>query len=402
VLTAEQNEKLTRVGPGTPMGELLRRYWQPIAAAAELLETPVKPVRLLGEDLVLFRDQQGRLGLVGERCAHRLVQLEFGYPVAEGLRCPYHGWTYDGTGQCVAQPAEPPESTFKDKVRILAYPVQELAGLVFAYLGPEPAPLLPRWEPLVAEGLRRELYFMTVPCNWLQGMENSPDWTHVEWLHGHFAQYVLEREGVSTDDPAYKFTLPFTRHVVETQNDRFELGLVRRVLTADMTKDDEPWRVGQPVILPNINVISAVSSSDMTVIWRTPVDDTHMIQWDLRCMQPTGETAEASSDGRVPYFEMQPKDEQGRWNLRTVRIQDYMIYMAQGTIVDRTQERLGASDQGVILFRQMLLEQLDLIAAGHEPINVFRDAAANHSIALPVINRRYRERAFGPRYSEVR
>ena len=245
------------------MGDLLRRYWHPIAPAGELLQKPVKPVRLLGEDLTLFRDKQGRLGLVGERCAHRLVRLEFGYPVDEGLRCPYHGWTYDPTGQCVAQPAEPPESTFKDKVRITAYPVQELAGLVFAYLGPEPAPLLPRWEPLVMDGLDRELYFMTVPCNWLQGMENSPDWTHVEWLHGHFAQYVLESRGVSKDDPAYKFTLPFTRHVLETRNDRFEYGLLRRVLSEGATKEDEPWRVGQPVILPNINVISAVSSSDI-------------------------------------------------------------------------------------------------------------------------------------------
>ena len=387
MLTEEKNRLLTRVGPGTPMGDLLRRYWHPIAPAGELLQKPVKPVRLLGEDLTLFRDKQGRLGLVGERCAHRLVRLEFGYPVEEGLRCPYHGWTYDPTGQCVAQPAEPPESTFKDKVRITAYPVQELAGLVFAYLGPEPAPLLPRWEPLVMDGLDRELYFMSVPCNWLQGMENSPDWTHVEWLHGHFAQYVLESRGVSKDDPAYKFTLPFTRHVLETRNDRFEYGLLRRVLSEGATKEDEPWRVGQPVILPNINVISAVSSSDMTVIWRTPVDDTHLIQWDLRCFHRD------SPNGQVPYQEMLPTDENGRWNLEVVRIQDYMIYQAQGDIVDRTQERLGASDQGVILFRQMLLEQLDILAAGQDPMNVFRDPAANESISVPVINRNWRERA---------
>ena len=387
MLTAEQNELLTRVGPGTPMGGLLRRYWHPIAPAGELREKPVKPVRLLGEDLVLFRDKQGRLGLVGERCAHRLVRLEFGYPVDEGIRCPYHGWTYDTTGQCVAQPAEPPESSFKDKVRIKAYPVQELAGLVFAYLGPERAPLLSRWEPLVLDELDRELYFMTVPCNWLQGMENSPDWTHVEWLHGHFAQYVLESRGVAKDDPAYKFTLPFTRHVVETRNDQFEYGLLRRVLTEGATKEDDPWSVGQPVIIPNINVISAVSSSDITVIWRTPVDDTHLIQWDLRCFHRD------SPNGDVPYHEMLPTDEHGRWNLEVVRIQDYMIYAAQGEIVDRTEERLGASDQGVILFRQMLLDQLDVVKRSEDPMNVFRDPAANVSVPVPVINRQYRERA---------
>jgi len=392
MLTSEQNDRLTRVGAGTPMGELLRRYWQPIAPAGELIESPVKAVRLLGEDLTLFRDKQGRLGLVGERCAHRLVKLEFGYPVDEGLRCPYHGWTYDASGQCVAQPAEPPESTFKEKIKLKAYPVQELAGIIFAYLGPEPAPLLPHWEPLVAEGLHRQLFLMAVPCNWLQGMENSPDWTHVEWLHGHFAQYVLESRGVSKEDPAYKFTAPFMRRVLELQHDRYEHGLLRRVLSEGSTKDDDPWRIGQPVIMPNINVISAVASSDITVIWRTAVDDTHMIQWDLRCFFPTSAGAQASN-GHVPYSEMVPRDEHGRLNLEVVRIQDYMIYTAQGEIVDRTQERLGAADQGVILYRQMLEEQLDLVGLGQDPVNVFRDSAANQSIKVPIVNRAYRKKA---------
>src|SRR6185312_2099390 len=127
MLTATENEKLSRVGPGTPMGKLMRWYWQPIAAAAELVENPIKRIRLLGEDLVLYRDTSGRLGLVENRCAHRLVKLEYGYPVEDGIRCPYHGWTYDGTGACVLQPAEPEGSTFKDKVRLVAYPVQELS-----------------------------------------------------------------------------------------------------------------------------------------------------------------------------------------------------------------------------------------------------------------------------------
>ncbi|HEX6512673.1 MAG TPA: Rieske 2Fe-2S domain-containing protein [Chloroflexota bacterium] len=393
MLTAEQNERLTRVGAGTPMGELLRRYWQPIAPTAELLERPAKAIRLMGEDLTLFRDKQGRLGLIGERCAHRLVRLEFGYPVDEGLRCPYHGWTYNASGQCVAQPAEPPESTFKDKVKLKAYPVQELAGLVFAYLGPEPAPLLPCWEPLVAQGLHRELYYMNVPCNWLQGMENSPDWSHVEWLHGHFTQYVLESRGVSKDDARYKATAGLARRVLELAHDRYEHGILRRVLNEGSTKEDDRWRVGQPVIMPNINVISAVSSSDVTVIWRTAVDDTHMIQWDLRCFLSDSE-ASPNPNGHVPYAEMMPRNEHGAWNLEQVRIQDYMVYMAQGEIVDRTQERLGGADQGVILYRQMLEEQLELIEAGQDPMNVFRDPAANRSIHVPVINPAYRRRDF--------
>jgi 5,5'-dehydrodivanillate O-demethylase len=131
MLTNEQNDRLTRVGPSTAMGNLFRRYWHPVAPSAQLHEKPVKPVRLLGEDYVVFRDQNGQLGFMEPRCAHRLVELKYGYVVPEGLRCPYHGWTYDVTGQCTAQPAETPESRFKDKIKLKSFPVQEKEGLVF-------------------------------------------------------------------------------------------------------------------------------------------------------------------------------------------------------------------------------------------------------------------------------
>ena len=155
MLTQEQNDLLTRVGPGTPMGELMRRYWQPVAPAAELGNNPTKEVRLLGEDLVLYRDRSGTYGLVGRYCAHRRVNLAYGIPEERGLRCMYHGWLYDETGQCIEQPFEEtvrPEARFKDKIKLPGYPVQEMGGILFAYLGPEPAPLLPRWEYLVMEG----------------------------------------------------------------------------------------------------------------------------------------------------------------------------------------------------------------------------------------------------------
>ena len=124
MLTAELNEKLTRVGPGTPGGNLLRRYWYPVAAIAELNNRPTKRVRILGEDLVLFRDRSGNLGLIDERCAHRRISLYYGIPEPDGLRCPYHGWLYDGEGNCLEQPAEPVGSTFKEKIKMRAYPVQ--------------------------------------------------------------------------------------------------------------------------------------------------------------------------------------------------------------------------------------------------------------------------------------
>ena len=140
MLSPEANERLTRVGPGTPCGELMRRYWIPIAPFSQLSENPVRKVRVLGEELVLYRDRSGGLGLIGDRCLHRLVDMQFGIPDDCGLRCPYHGWLYGATGECLERPMEATTGKFKAKLK--AYPVQELGGLVFAYLGPQPAPAL--------------------------------------------------------------------------------------------------------------------------------------------------------------------------------------------------------------------------------------------------------------------
>ena len=149
MLRSKENDRLTRVGPGTPAGELLRRYWHPIAVAAELNGNPIKRVRILGEDLVLYRGEEGRYGLVEEKCSHRGASLAYGAIEGSNIRCRYHGWLYSPEGRCVEQPAEPPNSTYKDRVKHPAYPVQKLAGLLYAYMGPKPAPLLPRYDVLV-------------------------------------------------------------------------------------------------------------------------------------------------------------------------------------------------------------------------------------------------------------
>src|SRR5712692_7538455 len=168
-ITKDLNERLTRVGPGTPMGELLRRYWWPVAASSEIrVGRPTKAVRLLGEDLVLYRDRSDRLGLIGQRCAHRRASLVYGVPEEDGLRCQYHGWKFDATGRCLEQPFEEtvnPEARFKEKVSLPGYPVQALGGLVFAYLGPEPAPLLPRYDLFVWDNVVRQIGAAVIPCN---------------------------------------------------------------------------------------------------------------------------------------------------------------------------------------------------------------------------------------------
>src|ERR1043166_6512048 len=181
-LSQEENEMLTRVGSGTPGGEMLRRYWHPIAFASELKQKPLRR-RILGEDVVLFRDDKARIALLAVRCSHRGTSLEFGHLENGGLRCCYHGWLYDVEGRVLETPGEPAESTFRARVRHPAYKIQELAGILFAYLGPEPAPLLPRYDVLVREDGVRSLQGRIASCNFLQMVENTVDQHHFKWLH---------------------------------------------------------------------------------------------------------------------------------------------------------------------------------------------------------------------------
>ncbi|MEK7217266.1 MAG: Rieske 2Fe-2S domain-containing protein, partial [Chloroflexota bacterium] len=262
MLTKEVNELLTQVGPGTPGGRLLRYYWYPIAPAAELEENPVKKVRLLGEDLVLYRDRSGNLCLIDEPCPHRRVSMEYGIPEQEGLRCPYHGWLFNHEGRCTEQPAEPWNSTFKDRVTTKAYKVEALGGLIFAYLGPDPAPLLPRYDLLVWDNVMRHIGVTMIPCNWVQCMENSMDPVHVEWLHGYYLDYVWARKGLPMAPRSAG------RHQ-KIGFDRFEHGIVKRRVVEGHTEEHDAWRVGHPVVFPNI------LRSGTGFQYRVPVDDTH-------------------------------------------------------------------------------------------------------------------------------
>ena len=271
MLTQAQNERFTQVGPGTPMGDLFRRYWMPVATAAQLHSHPTKAVKVLGESLVLFRDRSGNYGLVQDACAHRNANLLWGIPEVEGLRCPYHGWMYDTTGQCVDQPAEAPDSTFKHKVQIKAYPVEELGGMLWAWLGPEPRPLVPHWEAMVQPNVVRDIGWAVLPCNWLQIMENSLDPVHVEWLHQYFSNYALERLGRgSENDSGYWRTEALVRRHVKIGFDVFEHGIVkRRVLEGD-DETHSNWANGHVICFPNMLRQDQI---------RVPIDDTHTLYW---------------------------------------------------------------------------------------------------------------------------
>jgi 5,5'-dehydrodivanillate O-demethylase oxygenase subunit len=381
MLTQEQNERLTRVGPGTPMGELMRRYWHPVAAKAQLLERKVVPVRLFGEDLVLFIDGQGRIGLVSDRCAHRLVKLDTAYTTEHGLRCAYHGWTYDTHGQCVDQPGEPAASRLKDKVKLRSYPVQELAGLLFAYLGPDPVPLLPRWDRLVWDNVFRVICFIKIPCNWLQCMENTPDPVHATFLHGQFFKDWLKKQGIK-DERVHKLADGFSIPVVKHDYAIGKYGIDRRWLLEGQTAEKNIWSESLPLVFPDIHCTSG--NGRHTFGWRMPIDDTNTMEVVIRGFDP-GPGAKVPKQDPVPYCEIPMIDEQGNYTaLQTVTGQDVMVWVAQGPIMDRTQEILGSSDRGIVLYRKFLMEQMELVQAGNDPINVFRDPAENQCLSLPV------------------
>ena len=385
MLTKQENERLTQVGPGTPMGELMRRYWHPVGAAAELDSAPAKSVRILSENLVLFRNTRGGYGLIGSRCAHRRASLRFGVPEEDGLRCMYHGWKYGADGRCLEQPFEEtvnPESRFKEKIRIAGYPVQELGGLLWAYLGPDPAPLLPRWEPLVWDNCVRDVAIAELPCNWLQCQENSVDPVHVEWLHTYFGRWMQQRKHGDPDAGSSigAQRMRPMRHL-KIGFDAFEHGIIKRRVLEGFSEEDEDWAVGHPLLFPNVLLVG--NEMQATMQWRVPIDDTHTYHVSYYVFK-AAPGSEAPRQAAIPYRLVPIQDERGEYLVDLTFNQDYMTWINQGETFERDQERLGESDAGIILFRRLLAQQMELLLDGGEPMNVFRDPVANAAIALPM------------------
>lgn len=375
MLTPEQNERLTRVGPGTPAGELLRRYWQPVCPVAELTEAkPKKQIRILGEDLVAFRDGGGRISVVENRCAHRGVALYYGFVEQDGLRCPYHGWKYDGDGRCLETPFEPEKSPLCGRVLIKSYPVQTLAGLIFIYMGPDPenAPLLPRWDVLVrTDGKRRIQIRPPVRCNWLQVQENTVDITHTYYLHGHMNHV----HGLGLNGAEY-FYRPITRY----KWDVCEWG-IEKVL--EYGGDSPEVEIRPPLIFPNI--LRIPSGPVDAIHWRVPVDDKHTrIVW-LGFLPSKNGSVEMAEDDSPPFDYVEDGfTENGEYDLLTFNSHDQMAWETQGKIFDRSREILGASDRGIAMFRRMLEEQIALVERGASPtVAVVRDPEKNRSISFP-------------------
>jgi len=375
--TVEQNKLLTQVGKGTPMGELMRRYWQPFAAADEIKDKWTLKVRLLGENLVLFKDRLGKLGLIAENCPHRRASFAHGIPTERGIRCPYHGWEFGHKGECLNQPNELDNPTFRDKVQTNAYPVQELGGLLFAYMGPQPQPLLPRLDGFVHPGTIRMLGRSLLPINWLQIMENSLDPVHTEWLHGHHYEFLKEQEGIKVAISAHHQKIDFKE---------FEYGMTKHRLLEGNSEDGDDWKVGHPIIFPNT---LAVGNGDEAARYfsfqiRVPVDDENTLHlWYNAYVPPQGKKLSRHLLDQVHQYTVPFMDAKGEFIVDNVDGQDIMAWISQGTIADRSLENLGATDRGIAMYRRMLKREMKKVQDGIDPIAVVRDALKNERIDLP-------------------
>jgi 5,5'-dehydrodivanillate O-demethylase len=384
-----ENEELTRVGEDTPAGKMLRRYWHPVGLSADLKDTP-KLVKLLCEELVLFRKPDGSCGLLDSRCPHRGANLAAGYIHAEGIRCPYHGWLFSAGGQCLDQPCEPQDSKFKNRIQQKSYAVEELGGFVFAYIGPEPRPLLPRLDVLVAtNGIRRAKFARHLPVNWLQIADNHMDPTHTAWLHQqmeawqeppecHFFKSELGTISVA----ARTGPQPGTRYVREVH---FFMPN------------------GMKVPLPSGKAGAYDQTSTIRVAWVVPMDDHNTMEWELifapfdRDGNPTvfnsdSDPALYRMDASVPFNEyITPGASSypdygmgGATGTTYLTRQDTHVQASQGTIQPREHEHLANSDRGVILARQVIKECIDSVASGVDPRGTIRSEDANASVTVEV------------------
>ena len=387
----DEAEALIQVAAGTPMGELLRRYWMPIAAVAELDEKPIQPLRVLGEDLVLYRARNGSHGLLDRWCPHRSFDLSYGMIEEKGLRCSHHGWLFNDAGRCLEQPFEDtvrPASTFKDRVSTRSFPVQAKGGLLWAYLGPPPVPLLPDWAGFHSPGFT-VVALLHLPCNWVQVMEGFYDPVHVEWLHDRWS-YHLHGNEIPSRRP---------RHTAFRWLD-FEYGAVfQRKL-----EGSDKWLADRTVIFPNVD---GAGGQGWYLTWVVPVDESQtllayrltMTSWKTPRGQVMIPPKAATGQERVPAYRRRamlepisgPTPDFGSHLVS----QDYASWLGPGAVADRTREHLGETDLGVIMFRKKLFEQAEIVAAGGDPQGVIRDPAKNRKITLPGARKGYGLRGEG-------
>ncbi len=398
MLTKEQNERLTRTGPGTSMGNVLRRYWVPAALSSEVGEpdSPPVKVKLLGEELIAFRDTTGRVGILEERCAHRTASLWLGRNEECGIRCVFHGWKFDVTGQCVDMPNEPEQFRFTDKVRLRAYPTVEVGDIVWAYMGPpDKMPPPPNFELTQVSRAHRSLSKTLEECNWFQAVEGGVDTSHLGFLHWGLAYKAYGK--LTKDDPT-GFRLRAQAPVIELDvtdygyryagiRDLGDQGVYVRGYHFVM-----PWTQ----IRPTQATTRTTPAGERRPVWRTtigghfwvPVDDENCMvwNWDYSFGEEPLDEDDRRDDSAGPenvsvdqnYRKKRNKD--NNWmidrevqrtttftGIRGVNTQDHAVQESMGPIMDRTKEHLGQTDRAIVTARKLLFDAADIVEAGGDP-----------------------------------
>jgi phthalate 4,5-dioxygenase len=403
MLRKEQNDLLTQTGPGTPMGQMFRLSWQPALLAEELPENECPPVRvkLLGERLLAWRDTQGRYALTDEFCAHRGVSLWFGRNEHNGLRCPYHGWKYDHTGQCIEVPSEPSESGYCQKIKLKSYPLVERGGVLWTYMGPpDKQPPLPEWEFAMVPASHSFMSKRLQESNWLQAMEGGIDSSHVSFLHS----------GELNSDPLFKgskgnaYNMGDMKPVFEVVESPGGLYIGAR---RNAENGSYYWRVTQWV-MPAFTMIPPRADHPVHGHFWVPIDDENCWAWsfDYKVTRPLSEKERKAMEAGqgihvsyVPgtYIPAANKtndylvDRQAQKEGRTfsgvfgIAMQDASLQESMGPIVDRTKENLVSTDNGIIMARHRLLRALKTIEKGETPpgINAEHQHVRSAAVVLP-------------------
>ncbi|MGJ5010267.1 aromatic ring-hydroxylating dioxygenase subunit alpha [Bradyrhizobium oligotrophicum] len=404
MMSQEQNDLITRVGLGAPAGKLMRMYWQPAALVDELAgERPVRAVKLLGQDFVLFKDAQGRYGLLDRDCPHRGADLAFGRLENGGLRCAFHGWLFDADGNCLETPAEPAGSPLCKNVKQRAYPVIEKGGILWAWLGDGAAPAFPDLDCFTAPDAYTFAFKGLIECNWLQALEVGIDPAHASFLHRFFEDedtstaYGKQFRGASADSelPMTKVLREYDRPIINVE--RTEYGL-RIIALREIDAERTHVRVTNQ-LFPHAFVIPM--STEMTITqWHVPVDD-ETCYWYAIFTSYGAPVDRAKMRGqRLELYEL--PDYRSRKNKSNdygfdpreqatatytgmgndINVHDQWAVESMGRIQDRTREHLGQSDKAIIQYRRLLREQIEKVASGEPPM-LFLDAAGARSVQGP-------------------
>jgi len=390
MLTREQNDLITRVGPLTPAGKLMRMYWQPVALTEELSDDrPIKPVRLMGEPFVLFRDPSGAYGLLDRHCPHRGADLAFGRLEDGGLRCSFHGWLFDTKGQCLETPAEPAGSRLCQGIKQRAFPVVERSGILFAHLGEGEPPAFPRLDCFIAPGQYTFAFKGLMQCNWLQALEVGIDPAHASFLHRFFHDadpadaYGKQFRGASADShmPMTKVLRDYDRPTINVEAADYGLRLIalRKI-------DDARTHVRVTnQLFPNAFVIPM--STEMTITqWHVPVDDENCYWYAIFTSFSEPVDKDAMRAQRLELYELpdykprknksndygfdphEQRDETFTGMGEDINVHDQWAVESMGAIQDRTREHLGQSDKAIVAYRRLLRQAIETAASGQRPL----------------------------------